>query len=180
MNTFIIRTAKGRTIMMQYDTVTPRPYSRLNLIQGSKGCFYGYPSRLALAKTPGAHAGWLKNEEFAKMREEHKHPLWKSVGEIAKKVGGHGGVDFIMDLRWAYCLQNGLPLDMDVYDLASWSAIVPCSSESDKRGGVPVDIPDFTRGAWKTAKPQIIGDVDLEKMGFDMSSAKKDAAQFEI
>ena len=179
INTSIIRTAKGRTIMMQYDTVTPRPYSRINLIQGSKGCFYDYPPRLALAKTPGAHAGWLSDADFAKAREEHKHPLWKSVGEIAKKVGGHGGMDFIMDLRWAYCLQNGLPLDMDVYDLASWSAIVPCSAESDKRGGVPVEIPDFTRGAWRTAKPQVIGDVDLKKMGFDPSSAKKDTAQLE-
>ena len=177
MNTSVIKTAKGRTIMMQVDMSTPRPYSRINLIQGSKGCFRDYPPRLALAKTPGAHAGWLDDKEFAKAREEHKHPLWKSVGEIAKKVGGHGGMDFVMDLRWAYCLQNGLPLDMDVYDLASWSAIVPCSAESDRRGGVPVSIPDFTRGAWRNAKPQAIGDVDLKRMGFDPAAAKKDSAQ---
>ncbi len=165
MNTSIIKTARGRTIMMQLDTSTPRPYSRINLIQGTKGCFYDYPPRLALAKTPGAHAGWLSDADWKKAREEHRHPLWKAVGEIAKKVGGHGGMDFIMDLRWAYCLQNGLPLDMDVYDLASWSAIVPCSAASDRRGGVPVEIPDFTRGAWKTAKPRLIGSVDLAKMG---------------
>ena len=173
MNTSIIKTAKGRTIMMQMDTSTPRPYSRINLIQGTKGCFSDYPPRLALAKSPGEHAGWLSDEEFAKVSEKHGHPLWKSVGEIAKKVGGHGGIDFIMTLRWAYCLQNGLPLDMDVYDLASWSAIVPCSAESDKSGGEPVEIPDFTRGAWATAKPQHIGDVDLHKMGFDLSAAAK-------
>ena len=52
------------------------------------------------------------------------HPLWKAAGEIAKEIGGHGGMDYIMDLRWAYCLQNGLPLDMDVYDLAAWSSII--------------------------------------------------------
>ena len=165
MNTSIIKTAKGRTIMMQVDQSTPRPYSRINLIQGTKGCFYDYPPRLALAKTPGEHAGWLSDADFAKAREEHKHPLWKSAGAIAKKVGGHGGMDFIMDLRWAYCLQNGLPLDMDVYDLASWSAIVPCSAESDQMGGMPVDIPDFTRGGWRTAKPVSIGNVDLSEMG---------------
>jgi len=165
MNTSIIKTAKGRTIMMQVDQTTPRPYSRINLIQGTKGCFYGYPSRLALSKTPGGEAGWLADADFKKAMEEHRHPLWKSVGAIAKKVGGHGGMDFIMDLRWAYCLQNGLPLDMDVYDLASWSSIVPCSAESDRKGGEPVELPDFTRGGWKTAKPVSIGDVDLKTMG---------------
>ncbi len=165
MNTSIIKTARGRTIMMQMDTSTPRPYSRINLIQGTRGCFYDYPPRLALAKTPGVEAKWLSEADWKKAREEYKHPLWKSVGEIAKKVGGHGGMDFIMDLRWAYCLQNGLPLDMDVYDLASWSAIVPCSAASDRKGGVPVDIPDFTKGGWKTAQPNTIGAVDLAKMG---------------
>ncbi len=165
INTSIIKTARGRTIMMQVDQSTPRPYSRINLIQGTKGCFYGYPSRLALSKTPGGEAGWLADADFKKAMEEHRHPLWKSVGAIAKKVGGHGGMDFIMDLRWAYCLQNGLPLDMDVYDLASWSSIVPCSAESDRKGGEPVELPDFTRGGWKTAKPVSIGDVDLKTMG---------------
>ena len=165
MNTSVIRTAKGRTIMMQVDQSTPRPYSRINLVQGTKGCFYDYPPRLALSAKPGAHADWLKAEAFEKARAEHRHPLWRSVGEIARKVGGHGGMDFIMDLRWAYCLQNGLPLDMDVYDLASWSSVVPCSAESDRRGGEPVELPDFTRGAWRTAKPVVLGDVDLKRMG---------------
>ncbi len=168
MNTSIIKTARGRTIMMQMDTSTPRPYSRINLIQGTRGCFYDYPPRLALAKKPGVEAKWLSEEEWKKARAEYKHPLWKSVGDIAKKVGGHGGMDFIMDLRWAYCLQNGLPLDMDVYDLASWSAIVPCSAESDREGGVPVEIPDFTKGGWKTAKPNTIDAVDLTKMGVNV------------
>ncbi|MDO5319087.1 MAG: Gfo/Idh/MocA family oxidoreductase [bacterium] len=165
MNTSVITTAKGRTIMMQVDQTTPRPYSRINLIQGTKGCFSDYPPRLALAKKPGEHASWMRDEDFVRARKTHLHPLWKSVGEIARKVGGHGGMDFIMDLRWAYCLQNGLPLDMDVYDLASWSSIVPCSAESDRKGGIPVDLPDFTRGAWKHAKPIAIGNVDLAKMG---------------
>ena len=89
-------------------------------------------------------------------------------------------MDFIMDLRWIYCMQNGLPLDMDVYDLASWSAIVPCSAESDKKGGVRVDLPDFTRGGWKTAKPITIGDVDLIKMGFDPKKIEKDSSQLSV
>lgn len=179
MNTSIIRTAKRRTIMMQLDMSTVRPYSRLNLVQGTKGCFADYPARVILSDTPGwidpKKHWWLMEREiktdamYKEVFAKYRHPLWKRVGEIAKNGGGHGGMDFVMDLRWVYCLQNGLPLDIDVYDLAAWSSIVPCSAESDRRGGERVEIPDFTRGAWKTAKPIAIGDVDLEKMGFDPS-----------
>ena len=165
MNTSIIRTARGRTIMMQYSIDSPRPYSRINLIQGTKGCFCDYPPRLALADVPGGEAEWMDDAAFAKAREEHMHPLWKTAGELAARDGGHGGMDFVMDLRWVWCMRNGLPLDMDVYDLASWSSVVPCSAESDRRGGEPVELPDFTRGAWKTAEPTSIGDVDLAKLG---------------
>ncbi len=165
MNTSIIRTARGRTIMMQYSVASPRPYSRINLVQGTKGCFCDYPPRLALADEPGGEAEWMDGAAFEQSRREHMHPLWKTTGELAAKDGGHGGMDFIMDLRWVWCLRNGLPLDMDVYDLASWSAIVPCTAASDERGGEPVEIPDFTRGGWKTAKPASIGDVDLARLG---------------
>ena len=185
INTSIIKTARGRTIMLQMDFTTPRPYSRINLVQGSRGCFwgYGYPARLAVAKKPGGEIGkqWMPQKEYDEYAAKYRHPLWKSVGEIAKKVGGHGGMDFIMDLRWAYCLQNGLPLDMDVYDLASWSSIVECSRKSDIAGGAPVELPDFTRGAWKTAKPRMIGNVDLAKMGFDLAAPiQKDEAQLNV
>ena len=182
MNTSIIKTAKGRTIMMQVDQSTPRPYSRINLIQGTKGCFYDYPLRISLEDFPGGdyrshadHAHWVDDKRLAEIREKYRHPLWKVAGKVAEKVGGHGGMDFLMDVRWAYCLQNGLPLDMDVYDLAAWSSIVPCSAESDRRGGEPVEIPDFTRGAWKTAAVREIGDVDLRKMGFHDIKIKDDA-----
>ena len=193
MNTSVIRTAKGRTIMMQVDQSTPRPYSRINLIQGTKGCFSDYPLRITYGEAPGGpnfkdpnvawsgkgHA-WFDEKKLEEVRKLHMHPLYKAAGEVAKKVGGHGGMDFLMDIRWAYCLQNGLPLDMDVYDLASWSSIVPCSAESDRLGGEPVDIPDFTRGAWQTAKPVEIGPVDLDKMGYDRRNARKDDAQLHV
>ena len=180
INTTVIKTAVGRTIMLQLDKATPRPYSRINMVQGSRGCFADYPPRLSMTKRSGTHAGWLSAEEFEKVRKEHMHPLWKHVGKEAKVLGGHGGMDFIMDLRWVYCLQNGLPLDMDVYDLASWSSIVPCSAESELSGSKPVKIPDFTRGAWKTAKPVTIGDVDLVKMGFDPKVVRKDDKQLSV
>ena len=159
-NLSIIRTALGRTIMLQEGMCTPRPYSRINLVQRTKGCFADYPPRVALTDVPGGEANWLDDKSFEEFRETHKHPLWKRLGEIAREQGGHGGMDYIMDLRWSYCLHKGLPLDMDVYDLASWSSVVPCSAASDRKGGDPVELPDFTRGAWRTARPADISDVD--------------------
>ncbi len=189
MNTSVIRTARGRTIMMQVDMATPRPYSRINLIQGTKGCLYDYPLRVALSPIPGGDATghgngsahtWMDGAALAALKEKYAHPLWKAAGEVAKKGGGHGGMDFMMDLRWTWCLMNGLPLDMDVYDLASWSSIVPCSAKSDMRGGEPIELPDFTRGAWRTARPQNIGTVDFGKMGLDPDKQKKDAAEMTV
>ncbi|MBO6059797.1 MAG: hypothetical protein J6P67_06630, partial [Bacteroidaceae bacterium] len=73
-------------------------------------------------------------------------------GEEAKEVGGHGGMDFIMDSRFVYCLRNGLPLDMDVYDLAEWCCLAELGSISMDNGNMPVEVPDFTRGHWNDVK----------------------------
>jgi predicted dehydrogenase len=148
MNTAIIRTELGRTIMLQHDVVTPRPYSRLNLLQGTKGCFADYPARLAVDSVDGAHR-WLKEEEMKEMRAKWEHPLWKKVGELARANGGHGGMDYIMLYRLIQCMREGLVPDIDVYDTAAWSAPVALSEESVKRGGAPAKFPDFTRGVWK-------------------------------
>lgn len=188
MNTSIIRTAKGRTIMTQLDESTPRPYSRINLIQGAKGCLYDYPLRVALSNRPGGDGNgrsdgeykWMDDKRLEELKREHMHPLHKEAGEVAKKIGGHGGVDFLMDIRWVYCLQNGLPLDIDVYR----SGIVEFDCAVFRRvgsaGREPVEIPDFTRGAWKTAKPVEIGSVNLEKMGFDRANAIRDSVRQEV
>ena len=149
-NTTIIRTNRGRTIMVQHNTTNERPYSRINTIQGTKGILSDYPLRVALA--PNSHS-WMKNEELAELMQKYCHPLWDKSGDTAKKVGGHGGMDFLMDLRLCHCLQNGLPLDIDVYDSVLWSSLVPLTEQSVLKRGQSVDVPDFTRGAWRTAKP---------------------------
>ena len=84
--------------------------------------------------------------------EKYKHPIIKELEETAKQVGGHGGMDYIMDYRLVYCLRNGLPLDQDVYDAAEWSCLVPLTEMSVNNYGAPVEIPDFTRGAWNKLK----------------------------
>lgn len=166
-NSSLIRTVNGKVIFLDLSCHVPHPYSRINTIQGTHGIMMDYPLRIDIEKTPGSGASRnfdLKNTE--KYRQKYKHPMWKNVGEIAKKVGGHGGMDFIMDLRWVYCLQNGLPLDMDVYDLASWSCLCEITEKSQARRGAPVEIPDFTRCAWKMMKPLGIETMDITKMSF--------------
>jgi hypothetical protein len=81
--------------------------------------------------------------------KKYEHPIVTEVGQKAKEVGGHGGMDFIMDYRLIYCLRHGLPLDQDVYDAAEWSSIIELTKISVANSGMPVEIPDFTRGAWK-------------------------------
>lgn len=158
MNTTLIHTVNGRTLMVQHDTTSPRPYDRLHLISGTKGMARKWP-RPAIALEPNAHQ-YLKTEEYDKLIAQYEHPLVKQIGEKAKKVGGHGGMDFMMDYRLIYCLRNGLPLDQDVYDAAAWSCIVPLSEQSVNNRSGSIDIPDFTRGAWQTALPWPVVTVD--------------------
>ncbi len=150
MNTTVIKTYRGRTIMVQHDTTSPRPYSRLNLISGTKGILAGYPLRVAL--DPQAH-DWLDPQALTTLKTKYAHPLWTQNRETALKQGGHGGMDFLMDLRLMHCLQQGLPLDIDVYDSALWSSLVALTEQSVLRKGASVTCPDFTRGGWKTAEP---------------------------
>lgn len=154
MNTTLIKCFKGQTIMIQHDTSTPRPYSRIHLLQGSKGMARKWPEpRIAFGHS------WLNDQQMKKLAEQYEHPLCKTIGEVARKVGGHGGMDFKMDYRLIYCLKNGLPLDQDVYDAAAWSCVIPLSIKSVANDGRSIDIPDFTQGRWRSN--QSLGIVDV-------------------
>jgi len=144
MNTSIIKTVKGRTILLQHDVVNPRPYSRLNMIQGTKGLFADYPPRVFVDGQKDEE--WQKIDEF---KDKYEHSLWKNNGEMVRKTGGHGGMDYIMNFRLMDCLKRGLPPDMDVYDAAAWSAPTPLSEASVKQNGAPQKFPDFTGDHWK-------------------------------
>lgn len=121
VNTTVIRTAKGKTIMVQHDVSNPRPYSRIHQVVGTRGFAQKYP--IEQIGLDSVEAEGLDAKALADLLTRYEHPISKEYGEKARAVGGHGGMDFIMDSRLIYCLRNGLPLDQDVYDAAEWSSL---------------------------------------------------------
>jgi len=156
LNTSIIKTNQGRTILVQWDETSPRPYTRHNLILGSKGALAGFPTRIALEGgfdgISKDHHSWIKGKDLKSLYEKYDHPLYKRLNSKTKK-SGHGGMDGIMMYRIVECLKNGLPLDQNVYEGCFWSAVTPLSSKSIDEDGMPQQFPDFTRGMWKTTSP---------------------------
>jgi hypothetical protein len=145
LNVSLIRTAKGRVITLEHDVASPQPYDRINLIAGTKGIFRDYPPRIYLDS--------MGNHEFQTIdsfKAQYEHKYWKELGETARKLGGHGGMDFIECYRVIQCMKDGAAPDMDVYDAAAWSAPGPLSEMSVAKGSAPVPFPDFTRGRWQT------------------------------
>jgi len=171
LNTTLIQTEMGRTIMLQHGIATPRPYSRLNNYVGTRGIMVDYPYRVAWEDEvgKGAHR-YFDDKRAEEVRSEFMHPLWRYAGKLAVEVGGHDGMDLVMDLRWAYCMQNGLPLDFDVYDLAAWCCLGELTEKSVRDGSAPQPIPDFTKGAWSSRAPFPIETIDPKKM--DISSIR--------
>ena len=156
----LIKTEKEQTVEVHYNVYSPRPYSRMYQLTGTKGFANKYPVS-GYTFTDGSlkegvlpegtkldEHGFASQEVMAAAMEAYKHPIHREIEEQAKKVGGHGGMDFVMDYRLIYCLHNGLPLDQDVYDAAEWSSLISLSAVSLEHGSMPVAIPDFTRGDW--------------------------------
>ena len=156
----LIQTEKGKIIEIQHNVYSPRPYNRLYQLTGSRGFANKYPVEgftfvkgwLSADIHPSAPNTWehgfISKELQSALLNYYKHPIHKEIEEKARRVGGHGGMDFVMDYRLIYCLQNGLPLDQDVYDAAEWSCVGELSATSAKHNSTPVAVPDFTRGEW--------------------------------
>ncbi len=162
--TTMIRTENGKTMVIQHNVVTPRPYNRLYQLVGTKGFANKYPvqgymvdpdiiggdkeaSEVIDHENLSAH-NCVPAEVKDALMEMYRHPIHQEIAEVARKVGGHGGMDFVMDYRLIHCLRNGLPLDMDVYDLAEWCCLTELTAISIINGNAPVEVPDFTRGHW--------------------------------
>lgn len=162
----LIKTARGKTIYLEHNVASYRPYDRMYQLIGTDGFANKYPVEgISLRPTDTNKASVANHEDLnshsflnaatqQELMKKYQHPIVRDIVEKAKRVGGHGGMDFIMDYRLIYCLQNGLPLDMDVYDLAEWSVIGDLTRMSLENGSAPVEIPDFTRGAWQKLKGQ--------------------------
>ena len=154
-NSMLINTKNGKTILIRQCNTTPMPYERQYKLYGFSGSITARPLRISLEKKIDSGAGsWMTEEELELIRSEHGARLWQQAGEISRIHGGHGGMDYLMDLRWSYCLRNGLPMDTSVYDLAAWSCLIELSEKSVRNRSQTLDIPDFTRGMWKTNKPE--------------------------
>jgi predicted dehydrogenase len=167
LNTSIIKTHLGRTILIQWDETSPRPYSRINLIQGTNGILTGHdihnnlyksnnPVKVAIdgglkGASDSSHK-WVSGSDLNETIKKYEHPFWKRLNKKAKD-SDHGGSDGIMLLRIVECLQKGIPLDQNVYEGCFWSSVTPLSAKSIKEDGSPQIFPDFTRGNWKTTKP---------------------------
>ncbi len=148
VNVSLIRTKRGRTIYLGHDTNLPRPYSRLYLVQGTRGIIEGYPPRVHIEGRSEGH-GWEKLDDYYRAYE---HPLWKQ--DAARQASaGHGGMDYLESARLIECLRTGTPLDMDVYDAAAISAMCELTERSVANRSQAIDVPDFTRGRWKTRRP---------------------------
>ena len=175
----LIKTKLGRTIMVQWDETSPRPYDRKNLIQGTEGTLAGFPTRIAgtkvspkpkqeakpgqpggaeIAESDGFHRWYQGKDAEKEMHAKWDHPLYTRLAKLAEEHGGHGGMDYIMLYRAIECLHKGEPMDQNVYEGALWSAVSPLSEKSVHEGGAPQIFPDFTRGDWKTTEP--LGIVD--------------------
>jgi hypothetical protein len=159
MNTSTIRTNSGRTIMLQHDVTSPRVYSRIHLVSGTKAAALKFPLP---GKISIGHRDWLPENELKALEEKYQPAIVKKVGDLAKQVGGHGGKDFLMNWRTIDLMRNGLPMDMDVYDAALWSSMIPLSEASVSSRSKAMDVPDFTAGKWKSNKPV---DTSLERGG---------------
>lgn len=145
MNTSLIKTNKGRMITLKHDVVTPRPYDRINALAGTHAFHQGYPSRLSLLEK--GH-DFLKEADYNEFKSKYKHPIWDKLKREIELNGGHGGMDFVLVYRIIDCLNKGVPMDMDVYDAATWCSVIPLSEVSVNKGSSAVKFPDFTRGRW--------------------------------
>ena len=147
--TTVIRTKKGKTLISNYDMQLPRPYDNRWMIQGTRGIYNEQRNAIYITGESPRYHQW---EPFSPYQEKYEHTWWKTLGNKAQE-GGHGGVDYIELALFVQAVRNKTQTPLDVYDSVIMSVIGPMSEQSIAQGSVPVQVPDFTRGKWKTRKP---------------------------
>ncbi|HIN19530.1 MAG TPA: Gfo/Idh/MocA family oxidoreductase [Candidatus Marinimicrobia bacterium] len=147
--TTVIKCANGQTIMLSHDTNSPRPYSLNFRVQGTKGIWMRDNDSIYIEGRSTEEHLWESEEEYM---QEYDHPLWKRF-ENEASGSGHGGMDFFILRAFVESIKQDVPPPIDVYDAVSMSVICPLSEESIANNSTSVEIPDFTRGKWKTNQP---------------------------
>jgi predicted dehydrogenase len=147
--TSVVRTHKGKTIVINYDMQLPRPYDNRWMIQGTLGLYDEDKAAVYLTGRSPKYHQW---EPFAPYQERHDHRWWKELAQ-GSGAAGHGGTDYLELALFVEAVRNRTETPIDVYDSAVMSVIVPLSEESIRKGGAPVACPDFTRGKWRHKKP---------------------------
>jgi predicted dehydrogenase len=150
VNTTLLRTEKGMTVTLYFDMCTPRPYDLIFRVQGTNGLLMVGNDKAYIDKVSPEDHAW---EPFAPYVKKYAHPLWTDLEAEAVKNGGHGGGDYIVMQQFVQAVRKGVQTPQDVYDAATWSAIVPLTMDSVAKGGTQVEFPDFTKGKWETNPP---------------------------
>lgn len=149
-----IQTANGETILLTLDTSSPRPYNLGFRVQGTDGIWQDHHA--GEFDRGMIHIDNLSEKHHwdnpQKIFEQMDHPLWKRFEKDAAN-SGHGGMDFFVDNAFIESIKRSVEFPLDVYDLATWYAITPLSEKSIAEGGQLQEIPDFTKGKWRSRKP---------------------------
>lgn len=140
-NTALITTERGVTITLHFDGTTPRPYSRLQTVCGTAGFVQKYPVATVQQENTLLTANEAEEFMLRKLTTQTGR-AWQE----GHRLGVDNEMNYAMDRRLIYCLQQGLPLDIDVYDAAEWSCLAELTRLSAEQGGAPVEVPYFCVG----------------------------------
>lgn len=163
--TTVIKCAHGETITLYHDTSLPRPYSRANLVQGTKGIWSEDKHAIYIEGLSPKGNNWWGHEwdDIENYYEKFEHPLWKEYRSEGVRAG-HGGMDYLVQRAFITSVMNQTNTPIDVYDTATWMAITPLSEDSISCGSMPMPIPDFTNGKWLDREPILEGKFCLNKI----------------
>ncbi|MFC1550960.1 Gfo/Idh/MocA family protein [Candidatus Latescibacterota bacterium] len=148
--TSVVRTKKGRSIVINYDMQLPRPYDNRWMLQGTLGIYNEQRNALYIEDESPEYHQW---EPFPPYMEKYNHFWYRDSSWFAGIEEGHGGTDALELIVFLNAVRHKTQTPIDVYDSVVMSCIVGLSEKSIAEGSVPVKVPDFTRGKWKTKKP---------------------------
>ncbi len=149
----LITCEDGSVISLKLDTTLPREYNRELTVRGTKGMYEQNTNCVFLDgdkedfETVEFYKANIGNAE--KYEDEFLPAMWKNMTEELKE-SGHGGMDYFTFMDFFDRLRNNKPMAIDVYDAAAWMSISCLSEMSINNNNASVEIPDFTKGEYKT------------------------------